>query len=198
MGEKEGKIKSGDEITMVSATFGDEMWSARNVGKYRLEKSIAVRQGMYISFVVENSSDKSKKAREAEVKRQQAEKDKTTRLQKQLAQEVELEKEKGSFFRRILLSRAISVGLARWQSTCNRSSSICYLSADSGGGTAPRHVSVHSHPLLPLRRAPTVGPVAIVFFHGIVYHLMSFLEGRAANNCAYKWPTEQYFHRSRL
>lgn len=96
--EKEGKIKSGDEITMVSATFGDEMWSARNVGKYRLEKSIAVRQGMYISFVVENSSDKSMKAREAEVKRQQAEKDKTTRLQKQLAQEVEQEKKKGSFF----------------------------------------------------------------------------------------------------
>eukprot|EP00966_Prymnesium_polylepis_P307283 7100957-Prymnesium_polylepis.1 len=30
---------------MVSATFGDEMWSARGIGKYRLEKSIAVRQG---------------------------------------------------------------------------------------------------------------------------------------------------------
>lgn len=126
----------GDEITMVSATFGDEMWSARNVGKYRLEKSIAVRQGMQISFVFENSNDSSKKAREvrspliicrnllappslprrpassvlaqigprprvcaqAEVKRQQAEKDKTTRLQKQLAQEVEQEKKKGSFF----------------------------------------------------------------------------------------------------
>merc|ERR1719353_2821842 len=41
--EREGKIKKGDEITMVSATFGDEMWSARGVGKYRLEKSIAVR-----------------------------------------------------------------------------------------------------------------------------------------------------------
>merc|ERR1712070_24016 len=96
--EKEGKIKVGDEVTMVSATFGDEMWSARNVGKYRLEKSIAVRQGMQISFVFENSNDKSMKAREAEVKRQQAEKDKTTRLQKQLAQEVEQEKKKGSFF----------------------------------------------------------------------------------------------------
>merc|ERR1719163_1954484 len=43
--EREGKIRVGDEITMVSATFGDEMWSARGIGKYRLEKSIAVRQG---------------------------------------------------------------------------------------------------------------------------------------------------------
>ena len=61
--EREGKIKKGDEVTMVSATFGDEMWSARNVGKYRLEKSIAVRQGMTISFVFENSDDQSKAAR---------------------------------------------------------------------------------------------------------------------------------------
>ena len=57
-------VQVGDEVTMVSATFGDEMWSARNVGKYRLEKSIAVRQGMQISFVFENSNDSSKKARE--------------------------------------------------------------------------------------------------------------------------------------
>merc|ERR1712087_519725 len=61
--EREGKIKKGDEVTMVSATFGDEMWSARNVGKYRLEKSIAVRQGMTISFVLENSDDNNKRAR---------------------------------------------------------------------------------------------------------------------------------------
>jgi hypothetical protein len=31
--EREGKLKVGDEITMVSATFGDEMWSSRGVGK---------------------------------------------------------------------------------------------------------------------------------------------------------------------
>ena len=42
--EKQGKLQKGDEVVMVSATFGDEMWSAKNVGKYRLEKSIAVRQ----------------------------------------------------------------------------------------------------------------------------------------------------------
>jgi hypothetical protein len=55
-----GKIKEGDEIVMVSATFGNEMWSCRGSGKYRLEKSIAVRQGATIDFVVESVNDQSK------------------------------------------------------------------------------------------------------------------------------------------
>merc|ERR1719247_3714991 len=77
--EREGKIKKGDEITMVSATFGDEMWSARGVGKYRLEKSIAVRQGMTISFVVESSDpNRMKKAAGAQKKEQE----RLTRLQR--------------------------------------------------------------------------------------------------------------------
>uniref|UniRef100_A0A7S0LAG5 PDZ domain-containing protein n=1 Tax=Coccolithus braarudii TaxID=221442 RepID=A0A7S0LAG5_9EUKA len=96
--EKEGKVKKGDEVVMVSATFGDEMWSARNVGKYRLEKSIAVRQGMTISFVLENSDDNSKKARQAAAERAKKENEKMSRLQSQLTKEVEDEKKKGSFF----------------------------------------------------------------------------------------------------
>merc|ERR1719440_2197842 len=71
--EREGKLKVGDEITMVSATFGDEMWSSRGVGKYRLEKSIAVRQGMTISFVVESPDDNSKKAMKELQKKKDAE-----------------------------------------------------------------------------------------------------------------------------
>lgn len=43
--QRAGQLNKGDQVTMVSATFGDEMWSARGIGKYRLEKSIAVRQG---------------------------------------------------------------------------------------------------------------------------------------------------------
>lgn len=31
--EKAGKLKKGDEVTMVSATYGNEMWSARGIGK---------------------------------------------------------------------------------------------------------------------------------------------------------------------
>lgn len=92
--EREGKIKKGDQVTMISATFGDEMWSARGVGKYRLEKSIAVRQGMTISFVFENSDEGSKKQMAEAAKKAQKEADKMTRLQKQLAAEVDAEKKK--------------------------------------------------------------------------------------------------------
>eukprot|EP00316_Scyphosphaera_apsteinii_P013241 CAMPEP_0119304468 /NCGR_PEP_ID=MMETSP1333-20130426/5688_1 /TAXON_ID=418940 /ORGANISM="Scyphosphaera apsteinii, Strain RCC1455" /LENGTH=209 /DNA_ID=CAMNT_0007307365 /DNA_START=51 /DNA_END=680 /DNA_ORIENTATION=- len=95
--EREGKIKKGDEITMVSATFGDEMWSARNVGKYRLEKSIAVRQGMFISFVLENSDDGSKKARKAAAEKAAKENARISKLQSQLAQEVDEEKNRPKF-----------------------------------------------------------------------------------------------------
>merc|ERR1719487_918153 len=90
--KKQGQIKEGDEVTMVSATFGDEMWSARGVGKYRLEKSIAVRQGMTISFVVESSSDGSKKRMAEMAKKQAKEKERVTRLQKQLQAETDAQK----------------------------------------------------------------------------------------------------------
>jgi len=92
--EQQGKLKVGDEITMVSATFGDEMWSARGIGKYRLEKSIAVRQGATISFVVESPSDGTKKARAEALKKQNQEQERLSRLQQQLAKEVEAEKKK--------------------------------------------------------------------------------------------------------
>merc|ERR1719265_1674412 len=94
--KKQGKIKEGDEITMVSATFGDEMWSARGVGKYRLEKSIAVRQGMTISFVLEAKDADNKKRMAQMAKEQERQAVRMTRLQKQLADEVEAEKDKGA------------------------------------------------------------------------------------------------------
>lgn len=96
--EKAGQIRKGDQITMVSATFGDEMWSARGVGKYRLEKSIAVRQGMTISFVFENSDDNSKKRMAEMSKKAEKENAKMSRLQKQLAAEVDAEKKKPKLF----------------------------------------------------------------------------------------------------
>merc|ERR1711918_109408 len=91
--KEQKKIREGDEVTMVSATFGDEMWSARGVGKYRLEKSIAVRQGMTISFVVESRG----KGKKIDFAAQKKEKDRITRLQRQLTEEVEAEKKKGLF-----------------------------------------------------------------------------------------------------
>ena len=56
--EKAGQISVGDEITMVSATFGDEMWSARGIGKMH-SRSPSLFTGMTISFVTE-STDKNK------------------------------------------------------------------------------------------------------------------------------------------
>ena len=82
--QKAGQIRVGDEVVMVSATFGDEMWSARGVGKYRLEKSIAVRQGMTISFVFENSDDNSKKRKQEMAKQASKEAERMTRLQRQV------------------------------------------------------------------------------------------------------------------
>jgi len=96
--EQKGQLRVGDEITMVSATFGDEMWSARGVGKYRLEKSIAVRQGMNIQFVVEASDDNSKKRQKELQMKLTKEQEKTTRLQNQLAKEVDADKKKPKLF----------------------------------------------------------------------------------------------------
>ena len=92
--EKAGQTQGGDEITMVSATFGDEMWSARGIGKMRLEKSIAVRQGMTISFVTESTDKNTQKNMKAMQEKADKEAARMTRLQKQLTAEVEAEKKK--------------------------------------------------------------------------------------------------------
>lgn len=90
--EREGKIRKGDEIVMVSATFGGEMWSARGVGKMRLEKSIAVRQGMTVDFVVESPDDNSKKRMNELANAKKKEDARNSRLQKMLQDEVNQDK----------------------------------------------------------------------------------------------------------
>ena len=96
--EQRGELAVGDEVVMVSATFGGEMWSARGIGKYRLEKSIAVRQGMTIDFVLEASdeADKKRKQKQAELAKKEAKK--VSRLQQQLTGEVEAQKKGGGLF----------------------------------------------------------------------------------------------------
>jgi len=93
-----GKIKEGDEIVMVSATFGNEMWSCRGSGKYRLEKSIAVRQGATIDFVVESVNDQSKGNKAKAAAEAEKEAARMSRLQKMLTDEVQAEKKKGWFW----------------------------------------------------------------------------------------------------
>ena len=77
---------------MVSATFGGEMWSARGVGKMRLEKSIAVRQGMTVDFVVESPDDNSKKRMNELANAKKKEDARNSRLQKMLQDEVNQDK----------------------------------------------------------------------------------------------------------
>ena len=92
--EKQGKLRKGDEVVMVSATFGDEMWSSRGIGKQRLEKSIAVRQGQTIKFVLEASDDNSKAKKKALAEKLKKEQAMTSRLQAELAKEVDAAKSK--------------------------------------------------------------------------------------------------------
>merc|ERR1719472_391908 len=92
--EKQGKLKKGDEVVMVSATFGDEMWSSRGIGKQRLEKSIAVRQGQTIKFALEASDDNSRAKKRALAEKLKKEQAMTSRLQQELAKEVDAAKSK--------------------------------------------------------------------------------------------------------
>ena len=92
--EKQGKLQKGDEVVMVSATFGDEMWSSRGIGKQRLEKSIAVRQGQTIKFVLEASDDNSRAKKRALAEKLKKEQAMTSRLQQELAKEVDAAKSK--------------------------------------------------------------------------------------------------------
>ena len=81
---------------MVSATFGGEVWSAKGIGKMRLEKCIAVRQGMTIDFVVERSGEKDKKAKQKASEAAKKEAEKMSRLQAQLTREVKEDKQEFS------------------------------------------------------------------------------------------------------
>jgi hypothetical protein len=93
----QGQLAEGDEVVMCSATFGDELWSSRGVGKYRLEKSIAVRQGMVIKLVLEARGGAEKKRAAAAAKEAERQAKLQNRLQQQLQNEVDSEKKKGFF-----------------------------------------------------------------------------------------------------
>jgi hypothetical protein len=67
-------VKEGDIVTMVSATFGDQMWSTRGVGLTRVLTAIRVRTGPRVSLVFESQNQYKKKAASTS-KQQQAMKD---------------------------------------------------------------------------------------------------------------------------
>jgi hypothetical protein len=50
---KTGKVFVGDRLTMVSATFGNDMWSARGVGLGRVLSAIKVRNTKPVRMALE-------------------------------------------------------------------------------------------------------------------------------------------------
>lgn len=50
-----GKVEKGDLVTMISATFGDECWSARGAGLGMIMQAIKVRQGNSVKIVLERA-----------------------------------------------------------------------------------------------------------------------------------------------
>lgn len=51
-----GKVYKGDLVTMISATFGDEVWSARGAGLGMIMQAIKIRQGNTVKIVLEKSN----------------------------------------------------------------------------------------------------------------------------------------------
>lgn len=58
---RSGVLRSGQIITAISATFGDEIWSVRGVGLDRVLKSIKVRQGRLVTVVFEDPNEVEQK-----------------------------------------------------------------------------------------------------------------------------------------
>ncbi|GAB5030049.1 pdz domain protein [Nannochloropsis oceanica] len=52
---RSGKVEKGDLVTMISATFGDECWSARGAGLGMIMQAIKVRQGNSVKIVLERA-----------------------------------------------------------------------------------------------------------------------------------------------
>lgn len=94
--ERKGLLKKGDIVVMCSATFGNEMWSTRGVGRDRVVKAIAVRSGD-VSLVLEEPAKfatNSKAAAAADARMRQAKEEQVRSLQSQIKSE---EKKKGGF-----------------------------------------------------------------------------------------------------
>jgi hypothetical protein len=99
--KKEGVLSEGDEIVMVSATFGDEMWSSRGIGIARLESSIKIRSGKFVSLVFEGQTKNSGARQKALQKAREQEEKRVARLQKllkkEMQEEAEAKEEEGGF-----------------------------------------------------------------------------------------------------
>jgi len=62
---KTGKVFVGDRIAMVSATFGDDMWTCRGVGLNRVLAAIKVRNSKPVKLALEAVNEAEEKKRRA-------------------------------------------------------------------------------------------------------------------------------------
>jgi C-terminal processing protease CtpA/Prc len=63
--DKSGKVFVGDYVRMVSATFGDDLWTCRNVGLTRVLSCIKVRNTKPVQLVLEAATPDEEKKRRA-------------------------------------------------------------------------------------------------------------------------------------
>lgn len=63
--DKSGLVFEGDYVTMVSATFGDDLWTCRNVGLTRVLSCIKVRNTKPVKLVLEAATEEEEKKRRA-------------------------------------------------------------------------------------------------------------------------------------
>lgn len=90
--KQQGKLSEGDEVVMVSATFGEEMWSCRGVGVQRLYSSLKVRAGGNVAFVFESKGKNTKRQAEA-AKDSEVRANRMARLQAEINNEANAAKE---------------------------------------------------------------------------------------------------------
>ena len=79
---KSGMVFEGDYVTMVSATFGDDLWSARGVGLNRVLVSIKSRNTKPVTLVLEAKNEAEEKKRRAVAFKELTEEEKRIKQEK--------------------------------------------------------------------------------------------------------------------
>ncbi|CAN0352872.1 unnamed protein product [Ascophyllum nodosum] len=94
------QVNVGDKIAFVSATFGEEIWSAKGVGLNRVRSAIKLRQGPIVKLVLETTKEGQQKMERdaAKLKKQQDAKEdeevKRNRLLEELDEDTKTQKKK--------------------------------------------------------------------------------------------------------
>eukprot|EP01031_Cornospumella_fuschlensis_P031925 gene31925-38597_t len=91
--ERSGMVFQGDYVRMVSATFGDDMWTCRNVGLTRVLSCINVRNTKPVRLVLEAANPAEEAKRRAIAYREPTEEEKAAKRKQdaELLQEIEQE-----------------------------------------------------------------------------------------------------------